>query len=268
VGSHADLADGEVIALAVEIARTLNFNKFQLRLGHNGIFSGLARELKFDEELRRQLEDEISRKNMVKLERTIEQSSLSADVKELLFSMPHLTGGEEVLDKLQTWGHIEAIAEAAESLRNIFRYLQHFGVKKEVTVDLGILRGFSYYTGVIFEGYLPGIGIPILEGGRYDRLYADFGLNHPATGWAMNLGLISEYQAGPEKEATMILVYGESVEKVIKHCRELRESGHQVEMALEDLTPQEAEQLAKEKGLKHVVRVEKDERKKVCLDKS
>jgi ATP phosphoribosyltransferase regulatory subunit len=43
VGCASDLADAEVIALAVEIMKTLNIPNFRLSLGHNGIFSGLAR---------------------------------------------------------------------------------------------------------------------------------------------------------------------------------------------------------------------------------
>jgi ATP phosphoribosyltransferase regulatory subunit len=64
--------------------------------------------------LRRELEDGISRKDMVRLEGVISQSRLPEPVKELLLAMPHLTGREDVLDKLRNWSHIQAIRKAAE----------------------------------------------------------------------------------------------------------------------------------------------------------
>ena len=210
----------------------------------------------FRSKLRKELEDGIARKDMVKLEALISRSDLPEAAKELLFSMPHLTGKEEVLDKLQNWNHIQPIRRAVESLRTIFQFLKDYGVHEYVSLDLGILRGFSYYTGVIFEGYLPGVGIPVVEGGRYDNLYEDFGMNFPATGFAINLSILLEQFSGFEVENTEVLVYGQSPGAVVKRCRELRKSGKRVEMALGFLTDTEAKKIASLKGIAIVEKVE------------
>lgn len=256
VGSGSDIADAEVIALAVEIMRAQEIKNSQFSLGHNGIFSGLAEEMNFDIKLREELEDGIARKDMVKLSSVIFQSDIPEAAKELLLSMPHLTGKEEVLDKLQNWNHIQSIRRAVESLRTIYLYLKEFGVHEYVTLDLGILRGFSYYTGVIFEGYLPGIGIPVIEGGRYDSLYSDFGLNLPATGFAVNLGIMLEQLTEFEDENEGILVYGQSPGAVIQRCRELRKGGRKVEMALGFMSDTDARKLASSRGITDVEKVE------------
>ncbi|NLP43796.1 MAG: ATP phosphoribosyltransferase regulatory subunit [Peptococcaceae bacterium] len=256
IGAGSELADAEVIALAVEILRSLEIRNFQLSLGHNAIFSGLAEEMAFDLKLRKELEDGIARKDMVKLESLVSQSTIPAEAKELLLAMPTLTGREEVLDKLQNWDHIIAIRRAIESLRTIYLYLKDFGVQDYVNLDLGILRGFSYYTGAIFEGYLPGIGIPVIEGGRYDTLYADFGLNLPATGFAINLGLLLEQINDFEVENSDILVYGQSPGAVIKRCRELRKAGRKVEMALGFMTDSDAKRIASSRGIANIEKVE------------
>lgn len=255
VGSGSDIADAEVIALAVEIMKSLEIRNFQISLGHNGIFSGLADEMKFGAKLREELEDGIARKDMVKLESVIAQSDITPAAKDLLLAMPHLTGKADVLDKLQNWNHIQAIRRAVESLRTIYLYLKDFGIQEYVTIDLGILRGFSYYTGVIFEGYLPGIGIPVMEGGRYDSLYADFGMSLAATGFAVNLGIMLEQLTEYELENADVLVYGQSPGAVIKRCREMRKSGKKVEMALGFLTDGEAKKLASARGISEVERV-------------
>lgn len=255
IGSDSDIADAESIALAIEIMKSLDIRNFQLNLGHNGIFSGLAEEMNFSPDLRKELEDGIARKDMVKLENLIAKSDIPSAAKDLLVSMPHLTGKEDVLDKLQSWNHIPSIRRAVESLRTIFLYLKDFGIQEYVTLDLGILRGFSYYTGVIFEGYLPGIGIPVIEGGRYDSLYADFGLNLPATGFAVNLGIMLEQLQEFEVENPDVFVYGQSPGAVIKRCRELRKGGRKVEMALGFITDSEARKLASKRGIVDVERV-------------
>lgn len=255
VGAGSDLADAEVISLSVEIMKALQIRNFQISLGHNGIFSGLADEMNIDIKLRKELEDGIARKDMVKLEGLISQSDLPEAAKEFLLSMPHLTGKEEVLEKLQDWNHIQAIRRAVESLRTIFQFLKDYGVHEYVSLDLGILRGFSYYTGVIFEGYLPGVGIPVVEGGRYDNLYEDFGHNSPATGFAINLSILLEQFSEFEVDNPEVLVYGQSPGAVVKRCRELRKSGKKVEMALGFLTDTDARKIASSRGIAIVEKV-------------
>lgn len=255
VGSGFDIADAEVIALAVELMRTLQVGNFQLNLGHMGIFTGLVEEFKIEEALRLELEDGIARKDMVKLEKTVSQSDLPDLCKQFILSMPHLTGKEDVLDKLESWCKIGTIRRAVEALRTISVFLKEYGVKNSVLIDLGILRGFSYYTGVIFEGYIPGIGVPILEGGRYDGLYADFGRNLPATGFAVNLDMVAEQIEEFEQSSVDVLVFGQSPGEVIKRTRELRRSGKKVEMALDFISEQDALRLASQKGIVDVENV-------------
>jgi ATP phosphoribosyltransferase regulatory subunit len=175
--------------------------------------------------------------------------SLPDKAGELLGLLPSLTGGEEVLDKLQTFDSFASVQRAVESLRKIYGLLRDFGVQKHVLIDLGILRGFAYYTGTIFEGYIPEMGFPVLEGGRYDGLYADFGMNTQATGFAFNLeAMLALCDCLPKNEAD-VLVYGKSPGEVIKRCQELRTTGKSVEMALETISEEKARLRADAKGI-------------------
>ena len=49
------------------------------------------------------------------------------------------------------------------------------------------MQDLSYYTGIVFRGITEKMGFPILAGGRYDNLLADFGKEAPATGFALYL---------------------------------------------------------------------------------
>jgi ATP phosphoribosyltransferase regulatory subunit len=61
-----------------------------------------------------------------------------------------------------------------------------------VHLDLGAIRDFDYYTGIIFEGYGPDLGRPVAQGGRYDGLLGRFGRPAPATGFVVQLDLVWE----------------------------------------------------------------------------
>lgn len=251
IGSDAELADAEVIALAVESFKVLGIKDFQLNLGHMGIFSELMTQSGVQGELRNKIEEALARKDFVAIELLAARSGLPEKAQSLLQRLPHLHGSEEMLDEILTLSESADTRAAVESLRRVYGYLRDFGVQQNIALDFGILRGFSYYTGAVFEGYVPTIGHPVLEGGRYDSLYADFGFPQPATGFAIHLGSISELfqPENMQVPAADVLVGGTDPQKVIARCRDLRAEGKVVEMTLKIQTEAEAEKLAEEKGI-------------------
>lgn len=253
VGSSHELADAEVIALAVEAIAGLGLKSFQFNLGHMGIFSGLMLEAGVDDGLQAKLEEALGRKDMVGVENLVRQSGLPGRVQELLLRLPHLHGGKEILDEVLEWSAQPAIREAVESLRRIYQFLDDFGIQENVALDLGILRGFSYYTGAIFEGYVEGMGFPVVEGGRYDTLYADFGVPQPATGFAIHLGnLLEQFPLSPIESAD-VLVYGSDIKQIIHQCKTLRSEGKQVEMAIGIVEDEVAHNMAFQRRIREVI---------------
>ena len=244
IGSAEELGDAEVIALAVECLRTIGLTDFQFNLGHMGIFSGLMEEAGLNAELRAQLEDFLARKDIVGIEVLVAHSGLSQRVQELLLRLPYLHGHADILDEVVELSGRASVRAAVDSLRRVYGYLEDFGVARHVALDLGILRGFAYYTGAIFEGYVPGVGFPVIEGGRYDLLYTDFHNSLPATGFALNLGSMLDRVSLKAEEIDEVLVYGSNAGQLIHRCAELRSQGRRVRMLLRALSPAEAEALA------------------------
>ncbi|MHB1652709.1 MAG: ATP phosphoribosyltransferase regulatory subunit [Desulfitobacteriaceae bacterium] len=252
VGSGEDAADAEVIALAIKGMQELGIQDFQFNLGHMGIFTGLMSDLDVPVDFQVQLEEGLARKDMVRVEALVSQSGLKGEVQDLLLRLPHLHGGEEILDEVLSWNSSQAIKDAVGGLRRVYHYLRDFGVQRFVALDLGILRGFSYYTGVIFEGYVHGVGFPVVEGGRYDALYTDFDYPQPATGFAIHLGSLLGQFPHMESEGADILVFGKEPSQVIKRCQELRDTGKKVEMALGMLNQEEAESFARKRNIPQI----------------
>ena len=95
----------------------------------------------------------------------------------------------------------------SEKLNEVLAALKVRGLADYVEIDLGIVRGLAYYSGVVFEAFDRGGKLRALAGGgRYDNLIhqlSDGSVSLPAIGFAMGdvvLGeLIGEVPAAKEK---------------------------------------------------------------------
>jgi ATP phosphoribosyltransferase regulatory subunit len=104
--------------------------------------------------------------------------------------------------------------------------LQSQGLAGRVLVDLGELRGRTYYTGMCFQVFARGAPAALASGGRYDGLLARFGVDLPATGAALDLdavqrlGAVGDDDAAPER----VVVVGTGAARAAL-ARSLRASG-------------------------------------------
>ena len=69
-----------------------------------------------------------------------------------------------------------ADADAVKDLRTLFSYAESYGYADWLVFDASVVRGLSYYTGVVFEGFdRAGELRAICGGGRYDKLLSLYG---------------------------------------------------------------------------------------------
>ena len=64
----------------------------------------------------------------------------------------------------------DEILSSIDSLLKLREYLKAYGIEKYISYELGLISDYTYYTGIIFQGYTYGTGEPIVKGGRYDKL--------------------------------------------------------------------------------------------------
>lgn len=76
---------------------------------------------------------------------------------------------------------------AWQELINLATALQSVGLLGRVSFDLTLHRDISYYTGLVFEVFSPGVGAPVAQGGRYDDLLSSFGTAAPAVGFTFEV---------------------------------------------------------------------------------
>lgn len=98
-----------------------------------------------------------------------------------------------ILDEAYTYCFDDSLKDVLDSMKECIQSLKELGYLENVTVDLGKVAHLDYYTGIIFEGYVSGVGTSILSGGRYDCLLKKFGRDLPACGFSVKLDPLIDY---------------------------------------------------------------------------
>lgn len=204
IGLDSPEADAEMVAMAVEVLRSLGFEDFKIDLGHVGFFRGImsASGLGSTSSLH-QLLGAISKKDASAVRALLDTEQLPDSVKEELSALPRLFGGREVLATAQRVATNDASRQALDNIARVLDILDIHGISKYLTIDLGEIRGLYYHSGLTFEGFVAGLGEAACSGGRYDNLTARYGFPAPATGFAFNiLSLLSALEKQPDVEAS------------------------------------------------------------------
>lgn len=235
IGVSGPRADAEVIALAAEIMEQQKLD-FQISLNHIGIFNSLLAQSGLSEENREQIKQLTLKKDLVGLERTVSSLKMDPEIRGILQEIPVLHGGAELLGQLNTIKDLEGVDQALRELSEVYSLLECYGVHNRVVIDLGVLRGFDYYTGIVFEGYSPNLGYPLLGGGRYDNLLGKFDNPLDATGFAIGLErLLLALDQRKVEPFRRFMVMGCDWQAVLDKARELREQGNVVEIDIQNL---------------------------------
>jgi histidyl-tRNA synthetase len=103
--------------------------------------------------------------------------------------------GEVTLDDIERkFSSSPEIGSLLVELRRYFAYLEALNVLDWVTIDLKIVRGLAYYTGIVFELFdAKGELRAICGGGRYDTLLQSLGgVDLPALGFGMGDVVLAE----------------------------------------------------------------------------
>ena len=192
IGAPGPFADAEVIALAARCLEATGIQRYQIDVGHAEFFHGIMDAVKLPEESKAAVRASLAARDFVALEAILDSTPLKSAEHELLLRFPALRGKAGILDAAAGLVRNRRSATALEELATVSRLLVEYGIGDVVNLDLGAIRDFDYYTGVIFEGFGPDFGRPVAQGGRYDGLLARFGRPAPATGFMVQLDLVAE----------------------------------------------------------------------------
>ncbi len=245
IGEPSVAADAEVLAIAIDGLRELGFTAkdFSARVSDRRLLTALLLVIGVQEEnlgATFGVIDKIERLPAEKAEHLlVEEAGLDKAEIEVLKS---LLSSTEIDDVARAFGDDARVAEELHRFRQYTDMLEAMGLGDFVELDLRIVRGLAYYTGIVFELFdREGDLRAICGGGRYDRLLELVGGDpQPAVGFGMGdvvLGeLLKEMNLVPEYERALdyflVAVTGEEYPAALRLAHQLRDQGHSVAYGL------------------------------------
>ena len=223
VGNLDLVAMGEVVSLAAQSLAAVS-GDYLLDLSHLGFVSGLLDSAGAAEEDRGELLARMGEKNVPALAARCTALRLDSAVTEDLCRLTALYGPPEaLLPVLKPMVRGERMAAALAELADVCGLLTAW--EGHLRLDFSVVNDMSYYNGLIFRGYLPGLPSGVLAGGRYDNLLRRMGRRDGAIGFAVYLDQLERLEEpAPACGADVLLLYGPqtpaaAVARAAEDCR-------------------------------------------------
>lgn len=230
IGNPGPESDAEVIALAASIMRRVGLKEYNIRIGHIGVLRGLLAQAGIDATRAPPILQKLDKKEYDEARARMTEAGMSAEDIENIIDITQTSGPIEVLNKIS--------GEARDHLEAVFRILSDYGFTN-VEVDLGVVRGLDYYTGMVFEMDAPVLGAEkqICGGGSYSLTELFGGEKTFSTGFGIGfdrtlLALEREGYKGPEHyvDVYVIPVNEKMKDEAFRIAARLRQSGRITEV--------------------------------------
>lgn len=187
VGDGGPGDDAEVIAaLSAGLAAT-GLADVRIAIGSVALVEAILSAAEVTEDDRVALWGALRGRSIVDWRNVCASLDVGGDIGLLLEALPVLRGGTEVLDRIAAAA--PDTASETDRIRRTLALIEAQGVAPPM-IDLGVVRDWSYYSGIVIEAYAGGVAVPVAVGGRYDGLAARFGRSRPAVGVAVILDLL------------------------------------------------------------------------------
>ena len=233
--------DAEIIEFTSKFFSNLGLENITIDISHRKLVQSYINEI-FQEDNQQIVSDmlravdKIQKKSKQEIISEYEKKGYSRDKLEKIIEFSEITGTpSEILDKIDVscfngWDEITSVYNSLKN-RNI----------NNIQINLGIVRGLDYYSGIVFEAFDNTFDIgALVGGGRYDSLPEAFGrTDFGATGVAGGVERIilalenqnSKFKES-EKRISVLYVNDQVKNHAIKIASSLRDKGIPVDIDL------------------------------------
>lgn len=188
VGSPGIYGDLEAITLLHTIISDLELSGTRIHVGSRSLFDSIVSNFSnIDSKKLISLintRDEVALINYLKLE--MDEYKANEITKIFMFIGTY----QEFIDFTQSISGLVNklnIGSDIEYLLDIGKNLKDLNIVDDFRLDLSEVANRSYYTGIVFKAYTPGVDSAIATGGRYDNLISSFGKSIPSVGFSILL---------------------------------------------------------------------------------
>ncbi len=277
VGTRSVIADAEGVTIYNAALAACGFTDYAIRVNHRAVLAALAPYAGLPESdamtLIRAI-DKLDKIGPSGVQEEMTKNGIPADGAAKVLELVSITGPTDaVLSKMAAMlKDIPAAQEGLRDLGSLFEYAAALGVPEGKAVFFPALaRGLDYYTGPVFETYVPEGGVGSLGGGgRYDNLIGALGgRDLPATGISVGLErllVVMEERgmagtAGSVTQGIVAILPGDDPLPALHLAAELRAAGIHTEVTF-DLRRNLPQQFtyAERKGIPFALLAGSDER--------
>ena len=264
IGSEKPEADAEILLLTNSLMKAVGLRNYAFKIGHIGVLRGILNSEGLAEDAQNRALQLMDKKQYGEAVSLVKNAGASEKCLALLQKMVSVKGCDipKVLDEMRQF--VGEYSEASKAVENLAKVLELVSEAQnlDIMVDAGFARGLEYYTGMIFEVYVPELDIALAGGGRYDRLVELFGGEPtPAVGVAHGLDRIMlalqeqkvPIEARQEKTVMIISVSGVLNREALKISEMLRTEGIPVEIEVMGRKVAKALEDANRRGIAYVV---------------
>jgi len=220
LGYEEGIAEYELLSMVLDINKSLGIRNYTIKINHLGDASSKEDYCKALEAFLTPHINELHEKDIVRLN-TNPLRVLDSKEKSTLAIL-------EEAPKFQDY-----LSEKSKSFLEML--VTDFSTRCDIEIDLSLVRGLDYYTGVVFEIISPELGAQntFLGGGRYDNLSNQLGGKQlHAVGFAIGLErlleLITVKNDISEIKVALIISVEHNQEKTYKIANDLRQANNKV----------------------------------------
>jgi len=189
VGETGVAADAELVAISLDVMRSFGLTHLDVeaRVSDRRLLDALLLDAGVSDTALPAVYAVIDKRSREPTHISREKLQAATGSGETADRIEVILACSDVASLLKRYGSVASAAEHIERMRQYLVYVNALGFGEWVRLDLSIVRGLAYYTGIVFELFdTAGELRAICGGGRYDTLLATLGgVDLPALGFGM-----------------------------------------------------------------------------------
>ena len=246
-GTDTQDADAEIIAVSCCILKMLGAD-FDVKINNRKFVESIFHYLNIDKqswENVMRVVDKIPKLKKGDILKEFKTAGLNEDkASQLLAILARKGKAKDLIPKLKKeFEGNDKILDSISTLEQLFTALKPYGIADRCILDLSIVRGIGYYTGIVFEAFdkkQPNLG-SLFAGGRFDSLVGIYGTEDmPAVGVGGGMERLMEvlensraFEKMPKKKTVFVAPVTGSVRPyAVKTASSLRDKGFAAELDL------------------------------------
>ena len=230
IGEVDDYCVCEVLSLAAKSLIEIS-PRCELDISHLGLLCEFLETAGLSESAKKRAIDLMGGKNRGELEKLLHDEEISEEITARIMALSEFDSDvsdapqklREILGGYVSEDRLNLFCETCEFLGDEF--------SGSVRADFSTVGDLSYYSGIIFKGYIDGIPTAVLSGGQYDGLMKKLKKPSRAIGFALYLDMLEPlFELSSEYDADALLLYsdGHSPKEIYDAAKSLSASGRSV----------------------------------------